>query len=60
MHDHGLIHRDIKPENIVIAFDGDARLADMGCAARNGSPDCHLWKCALIPLATVLQARPLL
>ncbi len=54
MHHHGLIHRDIKPENVVIAFDGSARLADLGCVARNGSPDCFLWKCALIPL--VFQA----
>ncbi|CAG4984809.1 unnamed protein product [Parnassius apollo] len=29
-HQHHVIHRDIKPENILIAFNGDLKLADFG------------------------------
>ena len=29
-HDRNLIHRDVKPENILLAADGQAKLADLG------------------------------
>jgi serine/threonine-protein kinase len=31
-HEKGLVHRDVKPKNIMIAKEGDAKLADMGLA----------------------------
>ncbi len=31
-HERGLIHRDIKPENIMLARDGNVKLADLGLA----------------------------
>lgn len=37
LHSRGIVHRDIKPSNILIGFDGRARLADFGIAARVGT-----------------------
>jgi len=36
LHANGIVHRDLKPSNVLIGFDGRARLADFGCAARFG------------------------
>lgn len=36
MHEKGIAHRDLKPSNVLIGFDGRARLADFGSAARFG------------------------
>ena len=34
MHTNGRIHRDVKCENVLIARDGEIKLADLGCAAQ--------------------------
>ena len=36
LHARGIVHRDLKPSNVLIGFDGRARLADFGAAARIG------------------------
>ena len=36
LHQRGIVHRDLKPSNVLIGFDGRARLADFGVAARVG------------------------
>jgi hypothetical protein len=36
-HVHGVIHRDIKPANILIARNGDAKIADFGIARASDS-----------------------
>lgn len=38
LHERGIVHRDLKPSNVMIGFDGRARLADFGVAARVGEP----------------------
>ena len=37
-HEHFVLHRDLKPANILIARDGQLRLADFGAAKSHSSP----------------------
>lgn len=42
LHERGIVHRDLKPSNVLIGFDGRARLADFGVAARVGEQSVAL------------------
>ena len=38
IHSHFILHRDIKPNNLLIAFDGEVKLADFGLARSFADP----------------------
>jgi cyclin-dependent kinase 7 len=41
-HDNFVLHRDIKPNNILIAANGEAKLADFGLARSFSDPTLHM------------------
>eukprot|EP00741_Cyanophora_paradoxa_P005123 tig00000863_g4965.t1 len=41
-HDSWILHRDLKPDNLLIAPDGQLKIADFGLARMFGSPDRNL------------------